>query len=568
MTELPERADQMRAASYIGLVVGFLFSLFNMLTPGMFALGVAELCAVVFLVAPAAVLCGTLDTVEAAETLLLLATATIFGALIVFGGVGGTGMYWVFTVPFLAFFIKSQRAAWRFSLGFLALAVTYLFVLASHLDFAYPYSTVQATHFTLALSFYTGIAAAFSHIRTRYAEQLQQAKERAEQDVVIKSRFLAAASHDLRQPSHALGMFVARLAQLPQSSESRELVQGVEDSVRALQRMLNEFFDYSRLGLPTMEVKPQDFAMERVLGPLRDSFSSQAAAKGIGLRVRSSAAWVHADPALVQRVLINLVANAVQYTSHGRIVVGCRPCAQGRALRLEVWDTGVGIAPEFQDKVFSEFYQVDNPERDRAKGFGLGLSIVRLACQRAGYPLVLRSQPGRGSCFCVTLPMVPAPMLQHPTSTDASPLAASAMDSAEAYNILQARKVLLLEDDPLGSAAEQRLLSGWGCTVRTVANADEAVQCVEQGFQPDLLISDYRLPGGHDGLEAIAMVRGVAGSVPACLVSGDTDPAVRAQATAQDIPLLQKPVRPAKLRAVMRHLLLQPKPPEPPAILS
>lgn len=560
MTPLPERAAQVRVVTSLGLVVGFLFALFNMVTPGMLALGVAELCAVLFLVAPAAVLSRTTELVDLAEALLLMSTFVIFGALIVFGGIGGTGIYWVFTVPFLTFFIKNQRQSWFYSLGFWMLAAVYLYGVAPRLTFVYQYNTVQATHFLLALAFYIAVAAAFSHVRERYADQLQHAKERAEEDVVNKSRFLAAASHDLRQPSHALGLFVARLAQLPQSDESRELVQGVEDSVRALQRMLDEFFDYSRLGLPTMEVKPQDFALERVLVPLRDSFSSQALAKGIGLKVRPSSAWVHADPALVQRVLINLVANAVQYTRHGRVLVACRPCDQGRGLCIQVWDTGVGIAPELQDKVFSEFYQVANPERDRAKGFGLGLSIVRLACQRAGYRLVLRSVPGRGSCFSVTLVRVPSPA-QAPNPVPSSSVVAG--DVADVYNILQGRNVLLLEDDPLGGAAEQHLLQGWGCTVRTVPNASEAVQCVEQGFQPDLLISDYRLPGGHDGLEAIAMVRALTGAVPACLVSGDTDPSVRAQATALGVPLLQKPARPAKLRSVMRNLLQQTAPPSP-----
>lgn len=561
MISLPERAAQLRIVTTLGLVVGFLFSLFNMATPGMFVLGVAELCAVVFLVAPAAVLSRTAQGVDRAEALLLAATFVIFGALIVFGGIEGTGVFWVFTVPFLVFFIKSERWAWVFSLGFGALAAVYLFGVAPRLDFVYQYNAVQATHFLLALAFYIAVAAAFSHVREQYAGQLQRAMERAEEDVVNKSRFLAAASHDLRQPSHALGLFVARLAQLPQSRESRELVQGVEDSVRALQRMLDEFFDYSRLGLPTMEVQPQDFPVERVLAPLRDSFASQARANGIGLKVRPSWAWVHADPALLQRVLINLVANAVQYTDHGRVLVACRPCAQGHSLRIQVWDTGLGIAPELQDKVFSEFYQVDNPERDRAKGFGLGLSIVRLACQRAGYPLLLRSAPGRGSCFEVRLPMVPRPQQAMHAGAAAVPVWQGLV---EGYNSLQGRRILLLEDDPLGGAAEQHLLQGWGCSVQKVVDANEALQCVAQGFRPELLISDFRLPGGHDGLEAIAMVRAVVGVVPACLVSGDTDPGVRAQATTLGVPLLQKPVRPAKLRAAMRHLL-QPAAPEPPA---
>lgn len=547
MTALLERADQMRVASYIGLVVGFLFALFNLQTPGMEGLGVTELVAVLFLVAPAAVLCNSVKTLALAETLLLLATFTIFGALIVFGGVGGTGVFWVFTVPFLTFFIKGQRVAWCFCLGFLLLSMVYLLELGPRWALVHTYTPVQAIHFLLAFGFYTALAAAFNHIRTRYAQQLQWAKERAEEDVVNKSRFLAAASHDLRQPSHALGLFVARLMQLPQSQESRELVQGVNDSVRALQRMLDEFFDYSRLGLPTMEVKARDFPMEHVLAPVRDSFASQARAKGIGLTVRSSAAWVHADPALVQRVLINLVANAVQYTPQGRILVGCRPCALGRSLCLQVWDTGIGIAPELQGKVFSEFYQVDNPERDRSKGFGLGLSIVRLACQRAGYRLELRSQPGRGSCFTVTLPAV-APPAQLPDGY------VSTFDASEASVGLHASTVLLVEDDPLGSVALQQFLQGWGCMVQVVANADAAVQCVRQGYIPELLISDYRLPGGHTGLDAIAMVRAEVGKIPACMVSGDTDPSVREQASALGIPLLQKPVRPAKLRAIMRHL--------------
>lgn len=555
MIPLYERAQQMRMISALGLVVGFLFSLFNLITPGMFALGVVELCAVLFLVVPAAVLSRSLGQVALAETLLLMATFVIFGALVVFGGIEGTGVYWAFAVPFLAFFIKNVRWAWSFSLGFWVLAAIHLYGVAPQFAFFYQYSPVQSLHFLFAMAFYIVFAAAFNHVREQYAQQLQRAKERAEEDVVNKSRFLAAASHDLRQPSHALGLFVARLTQLPQSDESRELVQGVEDSVRALQRMLDEFFDYSRLGLPTMEVKPQDFALERVLAPLRDSFSSQALAKGIGLKVRPSPLWAHADPALVQRILINLVANAVQYTPQGRVLVACRPALQSRSLRLQVWDTGVGIAPELQDKVFSEFYQVANPERDRSKGFGLGLSIVRLACQRAGYLLELRSLPGRGSCFSVTLPLVPPPaQLPHGTL----PAPAAAPEPSDAYNTLQGRKVLLLEDDPLGGAAEQHLLQGWGCTVQTVDTADAAMQCVRQGFVPDLLISDFRLPGGHDGLDAIAMVRAEVGPIPACLVSGDTDPSVREQATTQGIPLLQKPARPAKLRAVMRHLLQPP----------
>lgn len=551
MMPLHERADQARATATIGLVVGSIFSVFNLLTPGQWALGLAELFSVLVFVLPAALCARRPDKIDLAETLLLLATGTIFGALVVFGGVAGTGIFWVYTAPFVAFFLKGQRGAWAFCLGLWVLVGLYLLWLAPYVPFGYQYGAVPSLHAWLALGFYTVVAAAFAHVRTHYADKLQQAKERAEEDVVAKSRFLAAASHDLRQPAHALGLFVARLQQLPHTGQAQELVQGVDDSVRALQHMLDEFFDYSRMGLASMEVRAQDFAIDKLLRTVECSFSRMAEAKGLRLRVRTGPVRVHADPALVQRILINLVANAVQYTQRGGVLVACRSADKGRSVRIAVWDTGIGIAPEQQDKVFSEFYQVANAERDRAKGFGLGLSIVRLACQRGGHALALRSQPGRGSVFTVTLPVAqtPAPL---PGAPVAEPPAAA---GAEPRQDLQGCQVLLLEDDPLGGAAVERLLGGWGCTVQMATTAVQALQCVQQGFRPDVMLSDFRLPGGYNGLQAIAMVRAVVGAVPACLVSGDTEPALRAEAAQQGVPLLQKPARPAKLRAALRNLV-------------
>lgn len=557
MISLRERVAQARVTSMIGIVIGTLFSAFNLLTPGMLALGAAELSGVIFFILPAAYLSRTEKHVALAETLLLLATGIIFGSLVVFGGIGGTGIYWVFTAPFVAFFLKGQKAAWIFSAGLWLLTGMYLHWIAPHYSFAYHYDALQSLHAWFALGFYTVVAAAFAHIRTRYADKLQRAKERAEGDVVAKSHFLASASHDLRQPAHALGMFVGRLSQLPLSGESRELVQGVEASVRALQHMLDEFFDYSRLGLPSMTVSKSDFAVEQVLAPLRSSFASQAQAKGLRLRVRQSAAWVHADTAILQRILVNLVANALQYTEKGGVLVACRSVDQGRQLRIEVWDTGLGIAKELQERVFSEFFQVGNPERNRAKGFGLGLSIVKLACQRCEYPLALRSELGRGSCFSVTVPVVPAPSATlgvAPRDTEFE----SGTDRWGLVNTLQGRKVLVIEDDPLGGAANHSLLTGWGCVVQVQASAAEALHCVQSGFVPDVIVSDYRLPGGKNGLDAVQMLWHALGQhVPACMVSGDTDPELRAQASALGMPLLRKPVQPAKLRAALRNLLAQ-----------
>lgn len=558
MMPLSERADQARATSTIGLVVGSLFSVFNLLTPGQIPLGLAELFGVVFFVAPAAYYARRMDSIRLSENLILMATGTIFGSLVVFGGVGGTGIFWVYTAPFVAFFIKGQRSAWIFCLSLWGLSGLYLLWLWPYVPYGYNYGPIPSLHAWMAIGFYTVVAAAFAHIRVRYAEKLEQAKERAEEDVVAKSRFLAAASHDLRQPAHALGMFVARLQQLQHAEPATELVQGVDASVRALQHMLDEFFDYSRMGLSTLEVRSQDFSMGRLLRSVMDSFSNQAVAKGIRLRVRMCDCRVHADPALVQRILVNLVANAVQYTRKGGVLVACRHCDNGKSVRIEVWDTGVGIAPEQQEKVFGEFYQVDNPERDRAKGFGLGLSIVRLACQRGGYQLRLRSVPGRGSCFSVTVPVATS---ASPVQAGAAPSGVPVPAGASATELVGC-KVLLLEDDPLGGAAVQRLLGGWGCVVELAANAEQAERTVEQGFVPDVMVSDFRLPGGVDGLQAIARVRERVGAIPACLVSGDTDPELRTRVASLGIPLLQKPARPAKLRAALRNLVSNTESPE------
>lgn len=552
VSSVRERAARVRVASGIGVVVATLFSLFNLLTPGMAMLGWAELAAVFLFVAPAWFLSRHHPYIELAEVCLILSSYVIFGALIVFGGIDGTGIYWVYTVPFLAFFIKEQRQGWWYSLGFVGLVLVYLVWLKPLWSFSYPFTRVETTHYLLSLGFYTLLAAAFNKTRMVYALQLQKAKERAEEDVIAKSRFLAAASHDLRQPTHALGMFTARLRQLPHTGEARDLVDGVDASVRALQHMLDEFFDYSRLGLPTMQVRSCDFPVQRLLTSLIDSFSAQAAVNGVKLRVRPSKAWVHSDPVVLQRVLYNLVANAIQYTEKGGILVACRSVDGGRRVRFEVWDTGVGIAPENQGRVFSEFFQVENPERDRSKGFGLGLSIVKLSCEWLGAHLSLRSQLGAGSRFSVVLPQVPAgeALPSEPTISNAA-LGSDALTVSEEKAV-----VLVIEDDPLGSAAMESLLNGWGCEVHSAHQGSQALQMVRAGLLPQYIVSDYRLPGGMDGLQTIHALRECANlTIPACVVSGDNSPALKETATGMGVIVLHKPVRPAKLRSVMRNAL-------------
>lgn len=544
--DLDERVRHVRAAAAIGIVIGLLFSAFNIVTEGMMSLGLTELAAVLFLLVPAAALSKNPRWVTFAESLLLLSAVVIFGALIVFGGIEGTGLFWVYTAPFLAFFLKGQRRGWWYSLGFAALVTVYFIWMSPALASAHQYSPVVATHFLLSLAFYTLVAAAFNHVRSRFEEQLRKRKEEAEAADLAKSRFLAAASHDLRQPAHALGMFVARLNQIPSDPQIQELVAGVDASVRALQEMLDAFFDYSRLDAQSTPIQLRAFPLESVFEQLRNSFSIAAADKGLRLRIRPTRAWVQSDPSLLHRILLNLVSNAVQHTHQGSILVSCRPTRGFTCARIEVWDSGVGIAPEHHEKIFEEFFQVENQERDRSKGLGLGLSIVERSCKLLNHPMTMCSRLGGGTRFTVTVPLVPAT----PTRPTDIAAAISAVDSLERLHIL------VIEDDALGSVALEGLLKSWGCEVTVAGNAQMACDLLKLISTPDFIVSDYRLRGMENGIDAVRMLRQRSGlQIPACVISGDTDTNVKQQTQAAGLVLLQKPVRPAKLRSVLRHLV-------------
>lgn len=541
---LEERARHVRAASSIGLVVALLFSVYNLVTPGLMVLGVIELAAALLLLIPAIVMSYTPSRVGVGETLLLISAGVIFGALIVTGGIEGTGLFWVYTVPFLAFFLKGQRLGWMYSVAFLGLVAAYLLGVRPALGAVYQFSGVVSAHFLLSLSFYTLVAAAFNHVRSRFEAQLQQRKDEAEAASMAKSRFLAAASHDLRQPAHALGLFVSRLTQLPHDVQAKELVAGVDSAVHALQEMLDAFFDYSRLDAPSVQVRAQAFPASHLLEQLRTSFAGVAVSKGLRLRIRPSGVWLQTDPVLLYRVLLNLVSNALQHTQTGTVLVACRPGCGVMQARIEVWDSGVGIAAEFHQKIFEEFFQVGNPERDRSKGLGLGLSIVARSCRLLNLPLSLRSGVGCGTRFCVQVPTTPAQTRVETTGVADLPGRAT-------FDLLH---VLLIEDDALGGAALKGLLESWGCQVTAADTAFGACELVRHMPAPNLVVSDFRLPGEHNGIDAVRMVRDAVGfDVAACLISGDTAPEVREQVRAAGLVLLQKPVRPAKLRSVLRH---------------
>jgi CheY-like chemotaxis protein len=247
---------------------------------------------------------------------------------------------------------------------------------------------------------------------------------------------------------------------------------------------------------------------------------------------------------LLHRILLNLLSNAVQHTPSGQLLLSCRPGAEAGWLRIQVRDSGIGIAKEHQQKVFEEFYQVENPERDRSKGLGLGLSIVERSCNLLGHRIALRSALGCGSTFTLWLPM----------AAPEGALAENGPADAVAGNAMDGLRVLLIEDDVLGRAALAGLLHSWGCHVLEAASASHALTILDAQSPPDFIVTDYRLLGAHNGVDAVAQLRQLAGrEIPACVISGDTDAVVKAQTQAAGLLLLQKPVKSAKLRSVLRH---------------
>ena len=359
-----------------------------------------------------------------------------------------------------------------------------------------------------------------------------------------RSRLLRAASHDLRQPLHALGLFVAQLGERAGDAQTLRIATQAGGAVTALQELLDAILDISRLDAGVTAPDLSDFGIDPVLERLDSAFGPSAREKGLRWRVLRSRLFVHSDPLLLERILLNLAANAVRYTMQGGILIGCR--RRGERVRILVCDTGIGIAPDQQQAIFHEFYQVANAQRDRRHGMGLGLAIAGRLAHLLGSRIEVASRPGQGSVFAVDLPRA-----QRPT---AAVLAAPRVGPADS---LSGRLVFVVDDDALVRDAMGSLLAQWGCEVAVAADGDEAVAALARRDRlPDALLCDYRLVGAETGIEVIRRLHAAAAmEIPAALVSGDTAPESLREAKASGYPVLPKPVAPAKLRALIEHLV-------------
>ncbi len=359
---------------------------------------------------------------------------------------------------------------------------------------------------------------------------LRAEKEAAEHESVEKTRFLASASHDLRQPVHALGLLIGALGERRLPADLAPLVDQIQSASRSVEEMLNGVLDLSRLDAGLVTATPTAVALGPLLQQLADELRPEADRQGLALRVVGTSTWVRSDPLQLRRIVQNGLTNALRYTSRGRVLVGVR--RRGASVRIEIHDTGVGIPNADIEEAFRPYRRI-GPERG---GLGLGLAIAARLAELLGHALELRSEPGRGTCYAVTAERM---------EPRAEP------EAAAPQHPLHGTAVLVIDDDPTVRAGMAELLRPWGCAVTLAADAADAARAAETA-PPDVILSDYRLEAGANGVDAIEAVRQATGrDVPALLVSGDI--AVTSETTR--FVVLRKPVSPLRLRAAIAQAL-------------
>jgi signal transduction histidine kinase len=359
-----------------------------------------------------------------------------------------------------------------------------------------------------------------------------------------KTRFLASAAHDLRQPLHALGMFCATLDQRLNNTPERPLVRNMMNAIESLEESFGAMLDISRLDAGVVQTAPQTFPIRDVFRRLYQQFGGDAEARNLALRFRATRRIVRTDPLLVERVLANLVQNALRYTRNGGVLLAAR--RNPRGIALEVWDTGVGIPADKIEMVFREFYQIDNPERDRGRGLGMGLAIVQRICNLLGHPLEVQSTVGKGSVFRLVVPMGDANSIDE-TAPEGDTLPPRKLGSVT---------VLLIDDERVIREATRELLRPLHVDVIVAANIAEAVELAKESSATiDMILSDWRLRGQENGVEAVRAVRAVTGAAtPAVLITGDTSPELLKTAHENGLVVLHKPLQPRHLVRLVKHL--------------
>lgn len=377
-------------------------------------------------------------------------------------------------------------------------------------------------------------------------QALREQKDEAERANSAKSRFLAAASHDLRQPMHALSLLVSAAQRETDPQAQARLLGRIETGTSALSDLLNSLLDMSRLDGGGVRVHQEDFSLDGLMRRLQDTYQGLAQEKGLELVIRPTQACTHSDPALLERIVGNLLSNAIRYTpSPGTVYVAVRP--RGAQWLIQVRDSGPGIAEQDQQAIFQEFVQLSNPQRDRSLGLGLGLAIVQRLGRLLDHPIELRSRPGQGATFGLRIPRA----VLSSSSTPAENSAPSELHQ------LSGLRIWVVEDDDLVRQSLMGLLGMWGAEVEVFEQADAALAALSQPQRaPQLLITDHRLGGAMNGLAlAHAIHERLEHVLPTMLITGDTEDETLRRLSEPAIEVLYKPVKPNVLMATIARLL-------------
>ena len=376
-------------------------------------------------------------------------------------------------------------------------------------------------------------------------QEVSLARDRAETANRAKSRFLAASSHDLRQPLHTLSLYSAALKLQAPNGATGEIAGHIDTALASLSALVNSLLDISKLDAGAVQPELRCTGLKALIERIEADYRPVARERGLEFRVAAADVQVRTDPVLLESLLRNLVDNAFKYTAAGGVTLAAEP--DERTVRITVRDTGAGIPADERERIFEEFYQIGNPERDRSHGLGLGLAIVRRLAQLLGLEVELESEPGRGSSFAVTMPRA----LEGDAETRAP-----AAPVAEKSGTLDGARVLVIDDEPEVRTGMRTLLEQLGCRVAVCGGYAEAERLLdERALEVDVIVADFRLRQHENGIDTVRRLRARLGKVPALLVSGDTAPERLREAQSSGLPLLHKPVSADKLMETMLAVL-------------
>jgi two-component system, chemotaxis family, CheB/CheR fusion protein len=396
-----------------------------------------------------------------------------------------------------------------------------------------------------------GVVITFADIteRRHVADELGVAKRQADLANAAKSRFLAAASHDLRQPLQTLALVQGLLAKNVETEKARKLVTRLDETLGAMSGMLNTLLDINQIEAGTVHAELIDFPINSLLEQLRDEFTYHAQAKGLTLRVVPCNLSISSDPRLLEQMIRNLLSNALKYTRHGRVLLGCR--RHKNTLNIEVWDTGVGIPDSELKAIFEEYHQLDNAARERSRGLGLGLSIVHRLGTLLGHQVRVRSRPGRGSVFSVQVKLSAGATASRSTQSE---LGSPDGGDERGHHV---GSILVIEDDPDVRELLEVFLKDEGHEVATAYDGIKARELVAGGMvRPDLILADYNLPNGMNGTEIVTALReSLHRRVPAIILTGDISTGTLSHVALQDCVQLNKPVKLRELTSAIQRLL-------------